>query len=152
LRYPGRHEENNAGHGENAKRRLPNGRPSRARAERSRVTNSDHRGRGRAAGSALLLGAQRPERDEPARVSGNVPFASRFRAPGRSNNRYRAFIAGGGAPCPLDPCPAAARASFLAIHGTADSVVPYSGKRPEGAGSVPRSAARWALAARRARA
>ncbi len=44
----------------------------------------------------------------------------------------------------LDPCPAQARASFLAIHGTADTVVPFNGKRPDRAGSVPRNTARWA--------
>jgi len=36
------------------------------------------------------------------------------------------------------------RASFLDIHGTADTVVPYNGKRPDRAGSVPRYTARWA--------
>jgi polyhydroxybutyrate depolymerase len=44
----------------------------------------------------------------------------------------------------LDPCPAQARTSFLDIHGTADTVVPYNGKKPDRAGSVPRYAARWA--------
>jgi poly(3-hydroxybutyrate) depolymerase len=40
--------------------------------------------------------------------------------------------------------PAGARASFLAIHGTADTVVPFNGKRPDRAGSVPRYTAGWA--------
>jgi polyhydroxybutyrate depolymerase len=44
----------------------------------------------------------------------------------------------------LDPCPRGARASFLAIHGSADAVVPYLGKPPERAGSVPRYVARRA--------
>ena len=44
----------------------------------------------------------------------------------------------------LDPCPGTVRASFLDIHGTADTVVPYNGKRPDRAGSVPRYAAGWA--------
>jgi polyhydroxybutyrate depolymerase len=44
----------------------------------------------------------------------------------------------------LDPCPADERASFLDIHGTADTVVPYRGVPPERAGSVPRNTARWA--------
>lgn len=44
----------------------------------------------------------------------------------------------------LDPCPDSARASFLAIHGTADTVVPYNGKRPGREGSVPRYTARRA--------
>ena len=60
----------------------------------------------------------------PDRFAAVVPVAAGFRA--------------------LDPCPAAARASFLAIHGTADTVVPFNGKRPDRAGSVPRQAARWA--------
>ena len=38
----------------------------------------------------------------------------------------------------LDPCPAAARTNFLAIHGTGDTVVPYNGKKPDRKGSVPR--------------
>src|SRR4051794_97250 len=44
----------------------------------------------------------------------------------------------------LDPCPAAARANFLDIHGTADTVVPYDGVPPARKGSVPRFTARWA--------
>ena len=44
----------------------------------------------------------------------------------------------------LDPCSPRTRASLLAIHGTADTVVPYNGKRPGREGSVPRFAARWA--------
>src|SRR3954453_1305823 len=44
----------------------------------------------------------------------------------------------------LDPCPAAARANFLDIHGTADTVVPYNGVPPLRKGSGPRFTARWA--------
>ena len=44
----------------------------------------------------------------------------------------------------LDPCPAAARTNFLAIHGTGDTVVPYNGKKPDRKGSVPRYTAAWA--------
>jgi len=45
----------------------------------------------------------------------------------------------------LDPCPASERASFLDIHGTADTVVPYLGTAEDGhAGSVPRNTAQWA--------
>ena len=60
----------------------------------------------------------------PDRFAAVVPVAAGYRA--------------------LDPCPAAARASFLDIHGTADTVTPYNGKRPDRAGSVPRYTARWA--------
>jgi polyhydroxybutyrate depolymerase len=60
----------------------------------------------------------------PERFAAVVPVAAGYRA--------------------LDPCPRSARASFLDIHGTADTVVPYNGKKPDRAGSVPRYAARWA--------
>jgi polyhydroxybutyrate depolymerase len=38
----------------------------------------------------------------------------------------------------LDPCPPNARASFLDIHGTADTVVPINGKKPDRKGNVAR--------------
>jgi polyhydroxybutyrate depolymerase len=60
----------------------------------------------------------------PERFAAVVPVAAGYRA--------------------LDPCPRTARASFLDIHGTADTVVPYNGKKPDRAGSVPRYAAAWA--------
>jgi polyhydroxybutyrate depolymerase len=61
----------------------------------------------------------------PTRFAAVVPVAAGYRA--------------------LDPCPTTARASFLAIHGTADVVVPYLGKTVDNhAGSVPRYAARRA--------
>jgi polyhydroxybutyrate depolymerase len=44
----------------------------------------------------------------------------------------------------LDPCPANARASFLDIHGTADTVVPINGKKPDRKGNVARYTADWA--------
>ena len=44
----------------------------------------------------------------------------------------------------LDPCPANARASFLDIHGTADTVVPINGKKPDRKGNVARYTATWA--------
>jgi polyhydroxybutyrate depolymerase len=60
----------------------------------------------------------------PGRFAAVVPVAAGYRA--------------------LDPCPASARGSFLAIHGTADTVVPFNGKRPDRKGNVPRYTARWA--------
>jgi len=60
----------------------------------------------------------------PTRFAAVAPVAAGFRA--------------------LDPCPSNARASYLAIHGTADTVVPYNGKKPDRKGSVPRFTARWA--------
>jgi polyhydroxybutyrate depolymerase len=71
------------------------------------------------AGFAARMGCELPER-----FAAVVPVAAGYRA--------------------LDPCPPSARASFLAIHGTADTVVPYNGKAPDRAGSVPRFTARWA--------
>jgi polyhydroxybutyrate depolymerase len=44
----------------------------------------------------------------------------------------------------LDPCPGNARASFLDIHGTADTVVPINGKKPDRKGNVARYTATWA--------
>ena len=69
----------------------------------------------------------------PGRFAAVVPVAAGYRA--------------------LDPCPASARASFLDIHGTADTVVPYNGKRPTAPArsrATPR-AGRAATAAPRAR-
>jgi polyhydroxybutyrate depolymerase len=71
------------------------------------------------AGFAARMGCELP-----GRFAAVVPVAAGYRA--------------------LDPCPANARASFLDVHGTADTVVPYNGKRPDRAGSVPRYTARWA--------
>ena len=71
------------------------------------------------AGFATRLGCELPER-----FAGVAPVSAGFRA--------------------LDPCPATARTSLLAIHGTADTVVPYNGRKPGREGSVPRFAARWA--------
>jgi len=44
----------------------------------------------------------------------------------------------------LDPCPGTARASFLDIHGTADTVVPINGKKPDRKGNVARYTSTWA--------
>jgi polyhydroxybutyrate depolymerase len=62
--------------------------------------------------------------EDPARFAAVVPVAAGYRA--------------------LDPCPPGARTSFLAIHGSADTVVPYRGKPPDFKGNVPRYAAGWA--------
>lgn len=60
----------------------------------------------------------------PATFAAVVPVAAGYRA--------------------LDRCPQTARASFLAIHGSADIVVPYNGKKPGREGSVPRYTGRRA--------
>jgi polyhydroxybutyrate depolymerase len=62
--------------------------------------------------------------EQPSRFAAVVPVAAGYKA--------------------LDPCPATARASFLAIHGTGDTVVPYNGVPPDRKGNVPRYTARWA--------
>jgi polyhydroxybutyrate depolymerase len=43
----------------------------------------------------------------------------------------------------LDPCRPPHRVAVLEIHGTADRVVPYKGRPPNGAGSVPGFLALW---------
>jgi polyhydroxybutyrate depolymerase len=75
-------------------------------------------------------------------VSNGAGFAARMgcELPGR----FAAVIPVAAGYRALDPCPASARASFLAIHGTADTVVPFNGKLPDRAGNVPRYTARWA--------
>jgi polyhydroxybutyrate depolymerase len=75
-------------------------------------------------------------------VSNGAGFAARMgcELPGR----FAAVIPVAAGYRALDPCPANARASFLAIHGTADTVVPFNGKRPDRKGNVPRYTARWA--------
>jgi polyhydroxybutyrate depolymerase len=75
-------------------------------------------------------------------VSNGAGFAARMAC--ALPDRFAAVVPVAAGYRALDPCPASARASFLAIHGTADTVVPYNGKRPDRAGSVPRYTARWA--------
>jgi polyhydroxybutyrate depolymerase len=83
-----------------------------------------------------------PDRIAITGVSNGAGFAARMACelPGR----FAAVVPVAAGYRALDPCPASARASFLDIHGTADTVVPYNGKRPDRAGSVPRYTARWA--------
>jgi polyhydroxybutyrate depolymerase len=75
-------------------------------------------------------------------VSNGAGFAARVAC--ELPDRFAAVVPVAAGYRALDPCPARARASFLDIHGTADTVVPYNGKRPDRAGSVPRYTARWA--------
>ncbi|HEY7010614.1 MAG TPA: PHB depolymerase family esterase [Jatrophihabitantaceae bacterium] len=58
--------------------------------------------------------------------------------------RFAAVVAVSAGYRALDPCPRDTRASFLAIHGTADTIVPFNGKLPDRKGNVPNYAARWA--------
>jgi polyhydroxybutyrate depolymerase len=75
-------------------------------------------------------------------VSNGAGFAARLAC--ELPDRFAAVVPVAAGYRALDACPAAARASFLDIHGTADTVVPYNGKKPDRAGSVPRYTARWA--------
>jgi polyhydroxybutyrate depolymerase len=75
-------------------------------------------------------------------VSNGAGFAARLAC--ELPDRFAAVVPVAAGYRALDPCAASARASFLDIHGTADTVVPYNGKKPDRAGSVPRYAARWA--------
>jgi polyhydroxybutyrate depolymerase len=43
----------------------------------------------------------------------------------------------------LDPCPSGRRISVLEIHGTKDQIVPYDGRKGDGAGSVASYMAGW---------
>jgi polyhydroxybutyrate depolymerase len=58
--------------------------------------------------------------------------------------RFAAVVAVSAGYRALDPCSRDTRASFLAIHGTADTIVPFNGKLPDRKGNVPNYAARWA--------
>jgi polyhydroxybutyrate depolymerase len=75
-------------------------------------------------------------------LSNGAGFAVRMacKLPGR----FAAVVAVAGGYRALDPCPRTARASFLAIHGTADTIVPFNGKKPDRKGNVHNYAARWA--------
>jgi polyhydroxybutyrate depolymerase len=77
-----------------------------------------------------------------AGVSNGAGFAVRMAC--ELPARFAAVVAIAAGYRALDDCAQRARASFLAIHGSADTVVPYNGKRPDRAGSVPRYTARWA--------
>ena len=75
-------------------------------------------------------------------VSNGAGFAVRVGC--EQAERFAAVVAVSAGLRALDPCPPQARASFLAIHGSADPVTPFRGRPPGGAGSVPRFAAAWA--------
>ena len=75
-------------------------------------------------------------------VSNGAGFAARMAC--ALPDRFAAVVPVSAGYRALDPCPATARASFLDIHGSADTVTPYNGKKPDRAGSVPRYTARWA--------
>jgi polyhydroxybutyrate depolymerase len=90
----------------------------------------------------VATGCFDPDRVSITGVSNGAGFAARMACelPGR----FAAVIPVAAGYRALDPCPASARTSFLAIHGTADTVVPYNGKPPDRKGNVPRYTAGWA--------
>ena len=75
-------------------------------------------------------------------VSNGAGFAARMSC--ELPDRFAAVVPVAAGYRALDPCPANARFDFLDIHGTADTVVPYNGKKPDRKGSVPRYTARVA--------
>jgi polyhydroxybutyrate depolymerase len=83
-----------------------------------------------------------PDRITIAGLSNGAGFATRMSC--ELPTRFAAVAAVAAGYRVLDPCPQNARASFLAIHGNADRVVPYNGKPPDRAGSVPRYTAQRA--------
>jgi polyhydroxybutyrate depolymerase len=97
--------------------------------------------------TALLQGALATGCFDPSRVSivglsNGAGFATRMacKLPGQ----FAAVVSVAGGYKALDPCPPQERASFLAIHGSADQIVPYNGKKPDRRGNVPNYAAGWA--------
>ena len=90
----------------------------------------------------LTTGCIDPARISIAGVSNGAGFATRLSC--EQPGRFAAVVAVAAGFRALDPCPRSARTSFLAIHGSADAVVPYNGKTPERAGSVPRYVGRRA--------
>lgn len=91
---------------------------------------------------ALATGCFDPARVSVVGLSNGAGFAARMAC--KLPTQFAAVVAVSGGFRALDPCPAGTRASFLAIHGSADSIVPYNGKLPDRAGNVPRYAAGWA--------
>lgn len=91
---------------------------------------------------ALATGCFDPSRISVVGLSNGAGFATRMacKLPGR----FAAVVAVAGGYRALDPCPANERASFLAIHGSADQIVPFNGKKPDRKGNVLNYAADWA--------
>jgi polyhydroxybutyrate depolymerase len=91
---------------------------------------------------ALATGCFDASRVSIVGLSNGAGFATRMACalPGR----FAAVVSVAGGYRALDPCPSQERASFLAIHGSADQIVPFNGKKPDRKGNVPRYAAGWA--------
>jgi polyhydroxybutyrate depolymerase len=95
---------------------------------------------------ALLPKAMQAACADPARiyatgVSNGGGFAARLGCEMAGTIAAIAPVAGGYRA--LDPCPDGRRTSVLEIHGMSDSVVPYKGRPPDGAGAVSGFLAGW---------
>ena len=91
---------------------------------------------------ALATGCFDRNRVSVVGLSNGAGFATRMAC--KLPTQFAAVVAVAGGYRALDPCPAGTQGSFLAIHGTADTIVPFNGKLPDRAGNVPRYAAGWA--------
>ena len=91
---------------------------------------------------ALATGCFDPKRVSVVGLSNGAGFATRMAC--KLPTQFAAVVSVAGGYRALDPCPPATQASFLAIHGTADTIVPFNGKKPDRKGNVTRYAAGWA--------
>jgi polyhydroxybutyrate depolymerase len=82
-----------------------------------------------------------PNRISITGVSNGAGFAVRMAC--QLPARFAAVVAVSAGYRALDPCPGV-RASFLAIHGSADPIVPFDGRPPDYKGSVLRYTTDWA--------
>jgi polyhydroxybutyrate depolymerase len=89
----------------------------------------------------LATGCFDPNRISIVGVSNGAGFATRMAC--KLPTRFAAVVAVAAGYRALDPCPDT-RASFLAIHGSLDSVVPFYGRPPDYKGNVQRYTADWA--------
>jgi len=91
---------------------------------------------------ALATGCFDPGRVSVVGLSNGAGFATRMAC--KLPAQFAAVVSVAGGYKALDACPPGTQASFLAIHGSADTIVPFNGKLPDRAGNVPRYAAGWA--------
>jgi polyhydroxybutyrate depolymerase len=89
----------------------------------------------------LASGCFDPNRISITGVSNGAGFAVRMAC--MLPTRFAAVVAVAAGYRALDPCPGV-RASFLAIHGSADTVVPFNGRPPDYEGNVLRYTSDWA--------
>ena len=89
----------------------------------------------------VATGCFNPRRISITGVSNGAGFATRMAC--KLRTRFAAVVTVAGGFRALDPCPGV-RASFLAIHGDADTVVPFYGRPPDYKGNVLRYTSDWA--------